>query len=101
MQNRKFLNARAPFPFLILATLAAVLLCPAPSRAAAILTLQSVIASSPSAGNAFDVVLTNTGPGSITLGGFSFELTTADANITFTSATTGTTLFAYVFSGHS
>ncbi len=101
MQNRKFANARAQCRFLILVAFAAVLLYPAPARAAAILSIQSVIASSPSAGNAFDVVLTNTGPSSITLGAFSFELTTADANITFTSATTGTILFAYVFSGHS
>jgi hypothetical protein len=101
MQNRKFLKSQAPFRLLILATFAAVLLCPVPARATAILSLQSVIANSPSAGNEFDVVLTNTGPTSITLGAFLFELTTSDTNITFTSATTATILFAYVFSGHS
>jgi hypothetical protein len=101
MQNRKFLRPERTFRFLILATFAAVLLCPAPARATAILSIQSVIASSPSAGNEFDVMLTNTGPSSITLGAFLFELTTTDANITFTSVTTATILFAYVFSGHS
>jgi hypothetical protein len=99
MENRKLLNAQAPLRFVILAT--AVLLCPTPARATAILSIQSVIASSPSGGNEFDVVLTNTGPSSITVGGFGFELTTSDANITFTSATISTILFAYVFSGHS
>jgi hypothetical protein len=69
MQHRKSLKlSQAPFRFLTLATFAGVLLYPTPARATAILSIQSVIANSPSAGNEFDVVLTNTGSTSITFG---------------------------------
>lgn len=101
MHNRKFPNVRAPFRFLIPAALAVALLCPALAEASIIISIQNVNANSPSSGNAFDVLLTNTGAGSVALGAFSFELTTADADITFFSATTATTLAPYVFGSNS
>jgi hypothetical protein len=45
-------------------------------------------------------MLKNTGPGSITVGGFSFEVSTASPGIVFTSASISP-LAPYVFDGHS
>jgi hypothetical protein len=65
------------------------------------ITVQSVTASSPSVGNTFDVTLTNPGPSAITVGAFSFEVTTSDTHIAFTKATTATTTAPYIFDGLS
>ena len=66
------------------------------SRAAVVLTLQSVTATAGSTGNTLDVTLLNTGP-AITIGSFSFEINIASANIPFTDATTATVLAPYIF----
>ncbi len=55
-----------------------------------------------STGNSFDVLLSNTGPTSVTIGGFSFGITTTDTDVTFTDATTGTSVLTpYIFDGNS
>jgi hypothetical protein len=82
----------AAFLFLFAATAA---------RADMIVSVQSVSAFSGSSGNTLDVTLTNSGPGDVTIGGFSFIITAGDAGIDFTMATTGTTLAPYIFAGHS
>ena len=51
-------------------------------------------------GDSFDVTLTNTGASAITLGGFTFELSTPGSLITFTSATINTSP-TYIFAGTS
>jgi len=89
------------FRYLFIAVFAAVLLGSLPARASMIVSIQSVIANSPSSGNAFDVTLTNSGPGSVTVGGFSFQLSVPAGFITFTSTTTATTLAPYIFAGFS
>lgn len=76
---------------------AALVLSAGTSRAAVVLTLQSVTATAGSTGNTLDVTLLNTGPASITVGSFSFEITIASANIQFTDATTATVLASYIF----
>ena len=66
----------------------------------------SLIVSTPSfsaaagSSGAFDVVLVNTGAGSINIGGFSFGISTSNGGITFTSATVSTGV-PYIFSGDS
>jgi hypothetical protein len=60
----------------------------------------AISASAGSTGNAFDVLLTNTGTSAVTLGAFSFGITTADTDITFTNADTATAA-PYVFAGDS
>lgn len=80
---------------------ATVLLAPSAARAALVLDIQSVNAVSGSSGNALDVTLTNTGPSSVTVGGFSFEISTPTPNINFTDATTATTTAPYIFGTHS
>jgi hypothetical protein len=60
----------------------------------------SLNAASGSTGNQFDVILTNTGP-AVTVGAFSFGITTADMDITFTGADTLTTVNPYIFAGDS
>ena len=84
------------------AALAACLLFSTPARADFVFTLKSGIsASSGSTGNAFDVLLTNTGLSPVTVGGFSFGITAADPAIDFTEANISTTVDTYVFNGNS
>lgn len=85
----------------VLATaLASVVLLAPPVRAEFIFSLQPVItATGGSTGNSFDVLLTNTGPATATIGGFSFGITAADAVINFTEANVSTTVDTYIFSG--
>jgi hypothetical protein len=52
-------------------------------------------------GDAFEVIVTNTGPASISVAGFTFAISTTDPDITFTSAITSTTTDPYIFAGDS
>lgn len=52
-------------------------------------------------GDAFDVIVTNTGPSSISVGGFFFGISTTDPDVTFTSALISTTADPYIFAGDS
>jgi len=72
----------------------------AAAEASLIITVGNVFANSPSSNNTLEVNLINTGPASISLAGFSFEIQVADAHITFTSASIAT-LAPYVFAGNS
>ena len=65
-----------------------------------ILSLESVSAAPGSTGNQFDVLLTNTGPSSLNVAGFSFSLSAANLEIIFTGATTATAA-TYIFAGNS
>jgi hypothetical protein len=80
--------------------LAALAAAPGRAPAALIMTVQSVTVLPGTTGNALDVTLTNTGPSSVQIGGFAFELTTS-AGITFTGATTATATAPYIFGGSS
>jgi hypothetical protein len=71
----------------------------APVRASLVISAGSTTAETPSTGDFFDIDLFNSGP-AITLGGFSIEISIADAHVSFTSATTGTSL-PYLFAGDS
>jgi hypothetical protein len=71
-----------------------------PAQATLILSAGNVTAAAGSTGNALDVTLTNTGPAAIALGDFSLEISVADTDVSFTSASTATSL-PYVFSGDS
>jgi hypothetical protein len=52
-------------------------------------------------GDAFDVLLTNTGPNPIDIGAFSFGVFTTDTGITFTEADLNTEVSPYIFAGDS
>jgi hypothetical protein len=52
-------------------------------------------------GDAFDVLLTNTGPSSVNIAGFVFGLFTTDTDITFTEADVDTDVMPYIFAGDS
>jgi hypothetical protein len=88
--------------FAVFATTAAILcllITVQPARA----DLQFSVPSfnvSPGSSGAFDVTLTNTGLTAVQIGGFSFDLLTTSPPITFTDATTGTSI-AYIFVGNS
>jgi hypothetical protein len=85
----------------LLATGMLLLFAAVPAQADLILNVQSVTAAAGSTNNALDVTLTNNGPSAVTIGGASFGLMVSSTNITFTSATTGTTLAPYIFDGQS
>jgi hypothetical protein len=78
------------------AVLALCFLATLPGRAGVILTIQSAAANQNSTGNSFDVTLANTGPSSVSIDAFSFGIQTANADLSFTDATTATAA-PYIF----
>jgi hypothetical protein len=69
-----------------------------PARASTMYSISpATISASPGdAGDSFDVVLTNNGPGSISVAAFAFEVTVADPDVTLIGATYSTAL-PYIF----
>ena len=100
MHKIDFSNIRSRLRHLFTMMPAVALLLSAPVGASVIITVGNVFPSSPSSSNTLEIDLTNTGPASLSLGGFSFEIEVTDPHITFTSATTATGA-AYVFAGNS
>ncbi len=82
------------------ASVAAAFFCPASANASLIVAVESAIAAPGSSGNTFDVQLTNTGPSAITVGGFSFGISTGNPSISFRDANTSTSE-TYIFDGSS
>ena len=80
----------------LLASVAALFLSGS-ARADLVIMADNVTATAGDTGIGLDVTLTNTGPGSIDIGGFSFELTVGSTDIKFTDVTTGTTTSPYIF----
>jgi hypothetical protein len=70
------------------------------ARADLILFGQSVIATPGSSGDSLDIDLTNSGPSAIMIAGFSFGISTANPDISFTDANISTT-DSYIFVGNS
>src|SRR5215472_17937772 len=80
----------------------ALLLPAIPARAAFVFSVQTPLAATQgSTGNVFDVLLTNTGSSAVTIGSFSFGVTTTNLGISFTDATFATVLDPYIFNGDS
>ena len=71
------------------------------AQATLVVSAESVTASPGSSADSFDVTLQNTGPLSVTIGAFSFALSTSSTHVIFTSATTSTTTAPYIFDGLS
>jgi len=89
MQRKVF----ADFKFVLVMAAVLGLFGSLPARASLIVSVQSVAASS----GAFDVTLTNSGPGAVAIAGFTFNLSTTDTDISFSDATTATALAPYIF----
>jgi hypothetical protein len=70
------------------------------SQAATILTVQSGTYGAGTNGNTLDVTLTNTGPASVDVAGFSFGVLVGTSNVTFTSLNLATAS-PYIFAGNS
>ena len=70
---------------------------PATTRAAVILTVQTV----QSTAGAFDVFLTNTGPSAVKIDAFAFEISVNNAQINMTQANISTTVVPYIFDSQS
>lgn len=86
---------------ILIASCAGVLACSS-ARADTIFSIQptTVISAPGDIGDALDVVLMNTGPSSISVQSFLFEVSVNDADLTFTGANFSTAL-PYIFSGDS
>jgi hypothetical protein len=54
-----------------------------------------------SSSNSADVTLTNTGASPVTIGGFSFEITSTSNDVTFSDVTVSTVSVPYIFNGNS
>jgi hypothetical protein len=93
-------GAHFRFVSLLVAGVAACLFGPATARADIVISVQSVTAVAGSSGNGIDVDLTNSGPSSMTIGGFSFGISIANPAISFTDANTATAV-SYIFGGNS
>jgi hypothetical protein len=87
-------------PCLVLAAAVLALCASVPAKASLVISAGTATANAGSAGNAFDVTLINTGPAAVALGSFSLEISVADADVSFTAATTATAL-PYAFAGDS
>jgi hypothetical protein len=87
---------------ILIASCAAVLIC-SPARASTSFSISpSTFDALPGdVGDAFDVVFTNLGPGSITVAGFAFEVSVTDTDITLTGADFSTSAYPYIFAGDS
>jgi hypothetical protein len=72
-----------------------------PARADLLLTAESVTAMPGDTNDLFNVYITNTGAAAVDVEAFAFEINTTSSDITFEQATTGTTLFPYIFAGNS
>lgn len=78
----------------------ACFLIPATARADLIVSVQSVSAAVGSSDNGIDVELTNNGATDLTIAGFSFGISIANSDISFTDANTST-IEPYIFDGNS
>jgi hypothetical protein len=83
--------------FVLAAGVTACLLSPTTARADVIVSVQSVTAAAGSSANGIDVLLSNLGPSAVTIGGFSFGISIANLDISFTGANTSTAAAAYIF----
>jgi hypothetical protein len=85
------------------AAVAGLVLCVAvPVRADLIVSVESVTASAGSTGNTLEVDVTNTGPSSVDVAAFSFEISVPSASgVTLTGADINTSLATYIFDGNS
>jgi len=72
-----------------------------PANAAILFNVQSVSGAAGDVGDGFDVFLTNTGPLSVNVSGFQFEINVSSTDITLNQTTTGTTTVTYIFNGNS
>jgi len=87
-------------PYVFLGAMALALAGSLPVQATPIMIAGTATVNAGSTGDTLDFTLFNSRPNAITLGGFSLEISVADAHISFTSATTATSL-PYVFAGDS
>jgi PEP-CTERM motif len=84
----------------ITAAFAIAMLGAVPARATVTYSIQSILATSPSSGNSFEVDLTNVGS-AIVVSSFFFEVSVADTHFNFTSVSDGTLVNTYIFAGNS
>jgi hypothetical protein len=100
--KRNFTARNSRFATVLMAGVAAFLLYSVPARADLIVSIESPInVNAGTAGNGFDVLLTNSGPSAVSIAGFTFELSVPGTDILLSDATTATVVDPYIFSGHS
>jgi hypothetical protein len=83
---------------ILLAGLGLCVMAALPARGGMIVSVQSVTAGAGTNNDSLDVSLTNTGPSAVSVGSFTFNVSTADTSIVFTDVTTATVIAPYIFS---
>lgn len=84
----------------VFASLSALILLASSTQADIIISAPELTAAPGSSGN-FDISLTNTGSSGISVGAFTFDISTGNPGITFTDASTTTAAAPYIFAGDS
>ncbi len=77
------------------------MICSLPGYANIVVSAGSANANAGSTGNSFDVLLTNTGPSSVSIEAFGLGLSSPSTDINLTEANTSTVAAPYIFAGHS
>jgi hypothetical protein len=85
---------------ILIAALVVGLVATLPAEASLIVTVQSVSDAANTNGDSLNVTLTNSGPGAVSIGGFSFKITASGSSINFTDANVNTTP-SYIFGANS
>jgi hypothetical protein len=89
-------NRLPRFGFVLAAGIVVGLLSQTTAQAAAIISVSSATAAAGSSANGIDVELINSGPSAFTIAGFSFGISIATVDVSFTGADTSTAA-AYIF----
>lgn len=82
-------------------TLAGLAFGTTPAAAQMIMGITTNSFTAGSSSNSLDVTMTNTGASPVTIGGFSFEITAASSDVTFSDVQTSTVSVPYIFAGNS
>jgi hypothetical protein len=83
---------------ILLAGLGLCLMAALPAHGSMIVSIESVTAGVGTNNDSLDVLLTNTGPSAISVGSFTFNVSTSDTSIVFTDVSTATATAPYIFS---
>jgi hypothetical protein len=100
-RRRKGLMKSNRFAALTAAAAALIFIGASPAAHGALIVLAPAVIGAPGTSGTFDIVLQNTGAASISIGGFSFGVSTTNPGVTFSSATISTTAAAYIFGADS
>jgi hypothetical protein len=99
--NLTRMNSRLALLWMAAAGISLLYSVPAQADALVIAIQSPLNVNAGDSGDGFDVTLTNDSGSAVSIAAFTFEISTASKDITFTGANTGTVLAPYIFAGKS